>query len=179
MKKLKLVAIKTKAIIWSIVSVFCYLMLITGVAVTVENPDTDKAGTIVTFILFITLAAVSTRFMIKTWSKYISLNKIINILFVERKISIYSLSFDIGKTSDKTRDLVSEAIRNNLVEAYIDEDENIITKAMEILEENLEEDYDKEVLPSKKKTVRCENCGASNEYIEDEENRCEYCHTIL
>jgi len=69
---------------------------------------------------------------------------------------------------------IYEIIKYKMLDAYINEDNEIVIKT------NVE--YDSfNVIEAKKEiiTVQCKNCGATNKFIVGKENRCEFCDTVL
>lgn len=179
MKGTKLRKIKSSAIGFFTGAIFCYIMILTGISETINQGVEKLFLNLAVLVMFIAIAVVTTYFAIKNLNKYKSINKIINVLYYERKISIYELAPRVNMQYDKTRNIVAEIIRNNLMEIYIDEDENIVVKTQNKVQESYEISDEEKINEKKILKVECKNCGASNKFIEGKENRCEYCDSIL
>lgn len=89
---------------------------------------------------------------------------IYNDFVVIRNItSIKKLSEKLNVSEEHVLRFVSEMIRQNQIDAYIKDDKEIILTNVN----------------RKTQSIKCTNCGAENPYIENRENICEYCGSVL
>lgn len=166
--------LKTKGITLIIVAVCCYSIALVGSASTVDDPTNDLMVGIVMIIMFLIGGIVSTVFAVKSLKKYNQYKKYVEKIGARVKVPINEIAQQMGETIETTMKNIYEIIKYKMLDAYINEDNEIVIKT------NVE--YDSfNVIEAKKEiiTVQCKNCGATNKFIVGKENRCEFCDTVL
>lgn len=165
--------LKSNIILLIIISIFCCLMTLAGVSITVEDLNKDLGINIFVIILFLSGAITSTVFAIKLSKKYKCYKKYVEKIGARLKISIDELAHQTGDSIETTIENISGAIQYKMIDAYINEDNDII------INNQLQDDLDDMEEELEIITIQCKNCGATNKYIIGEENRCEFCNSIL
>lgn len=147
-----------------------FLLVLTLIFVTVSIFDEgalDMAERIGDSTLFLVLFGIPSYVFYnkaKNVKKTIDKLLIYNDFVVIRNItSIKKLSEKLNVSEEQVLRFVSEMIRQNQIDAYIKDDKEIILTNVN----------------RKTQSVRCTNCGAENMYIENRENICEYCGSLL
>lgn len=166
-------SLKAKRIVLIGIAIFCYLMTFAGISITLESLNDDLGINIFVTILFFSGAIASTIFGVRALKNYNYYKKYVNKIGARSKISIYELAQKMETTPETTINDVRNAIKYNMIKAYIDENEDIIViNDIQNININVEQEPEISVL-------QCNNCGATNKVIEGKENHCEFCDSIL
>lgn len=168
-------SLKANGILLVIISIFCYFMTFVGISVTMEDLNSDLGINIFMIILFLSASIASTVFAVKLLKKYSCCKKYVEKIGIRKKVSIDELSQQFGNSTEITITNVSNAIKYKMIDAYINEYNEIIIKSNNVNENlNFGSDIKHEIV-----TVQCKSCGANNKFIVGRENKCEFCDSIL
>lgn len=165
--------LKSNSILLIIISIFCCLMTLAGISITLEDLNNNLGINIFVIFLFSSGAITSTVLAIKLLKKYKCYKKYVERIGARLKISVDELAQQTGDSIETTIKNISGAIQCQMIDAYINEENDIIINSQ--LQNNIDS-WEEEL---ERITVQCKNCGATNEYRIGEENRCEFCNSIL
>lgn len=165
-----------KVFLW-ILTVFCCLMVAAGINVIIENGKAEIID-IVLAILFLVGTLIAAKKALTTGKEYEYYQKYVDHIGVRGKVSLKELAEETGNSMETVIKDVSKVIQYNMMEGYINkENEFIQPDYIEYSDSWIEEETP--VKPPKVYSVKCKNCGATNRYIEEKENQCEYCGSFL
>lgn len=167
--------LKANGILLIVVAICCYIMAIAGFSITIEDVNTDLITNVVLTIVFLVAGVVSTVFSVKLLKKYKSYKKYVDKIGPRIKISIDELAQQTGDSIEQTIKNVSDVIKYKMIDAYINEYDEVIIKTNNMYENSCTRVEEKREIIN----VQCKNCGANNKYIKGKENRCEFCDSVL
>lgn len=166
-KKSKIAILQKKQKNYQTVAIVFLVLTLVFVSIFLFDGEIDFLERLGDSIIFLALFGIPSYVYFnkaKSLKRTINNMMIYNDLVVIRNItSIKKLSEKLNISQEQVLRFVSEMIRQNQLDAYIKDEKEIILK---------------EVNDRKSSTV-CTSCGAKNMYIENRENFCEYCGTIL
>lgn len=166
--------LKINGILLIITSIFCYFITIIGISITLEDLSNDLGINIFVVMLFLSGAVISTIFGIKSLKQYRSYKRYVEEIGARQQMSIDELAQKTGSSIETTIKNVSGAIKYKMIDAYINNDNVVIINGL------LQDEFDSiDIEEPEVITIQCKNCGATNKYITGNENRCEFCNTIL
>lgn len=163
-----------KVFLW-ILAIACCLMVLGGVSVIVENGKIEPADVFV-FILFLIGSIASANKAIKAGKDYKYYKTYVKYIGIKNKISIEELAEKTINSIEKVEEDISKMVSYKMIDGYINEENELI-----LLKNNHSINMVGESVKVKPEisSVECKNCGATNQFIENKENRCEFCGSIL
>lgn len=151
-------------------AVFCYIMAAAGTSVTIEGPKENYIISIALIIAFLIGGIALTKNALSKRKKYKHYKEYMNYITARGKIKVEELAkIMVEKPEDVIRN-ISEMINTKMINGYISENNEII------LNSYVEQ---KQKTIQNMQRVKCESCGATNNYIVGRENKCEYCGSYL
>lgn len=166
-KKSKIAILQKKQKNYQTVAIVFLVLTLVFVSIFLFDGEIDFLERLGDCIIFLALFGIPSYLYFKrakSLKQTINNMMIYNDLVIIRNItSIKKLSEKLNISQEQVLRFVSEMIRQNQLDAYIKDEKEIILK---------------DVNDRKSSTV-CTSCGAKNMYIENRENFCDYCGTIL
>lgn len=171
--------LKTNGITLILVAIFGYIMTLAGISITFEDLSKDLAINLFLDAMFLSGAIISTIFATKALKKYSQCKRTVEQIGARLKISIDNLSQETGKTIDATRRDIYEAIKYKMIDGYINEKDELIVNFNSVYD--VDDNYIFDSIQNEREvtSIQCKNCGANNKFVEGEENRCEFCGSLL
>lgn len=167
--------LKANKVFFWILAVCCYLMVMGSAGVFFEKGNYDPSYIIFGF-LFLAGGIASTNKAIKFGKEYNYYQNYVEEIGIKKTIFIEELAEKMNYSIEKVEEDISKMVSYKIIEGYInDENKLILLRNSDLRDAASEIEEEKTMIFS----VECKNCGATNQYIENKKNRCEFCGSIL
>ena len=159
--KRKISVFKTLTIIQGVITILFFGALITDLVTQADNIEGSIYVNILTIGILIPLCI--TYFKSKKMLKKIETYQ--DLVMIRNMYDVQKISNHLGISKMKALDSISYMIKEGYLNLEIHDDK--IFKPKEHID------------PEKIFSVICQSCGATNRYIKDKNNKCEYCGNVL
>lgn len=167
----------TFTFIIAVIAAGFYIIGAVGAVLTTQEPPETYALSAVLAFSFLVIGIILTVIVVKRRKEYKHYKKYLDYITAKRKISVEELAKMMQEGPEEVMRNVSAMIQIKLIDGYINEHNEIVLRAYEIIENDNKRKKAMQNMQSI--PIRCEACGAMNVYINGEENRCEYCNSYL